>query len=96
MSKIVCSVMPPVIVSDQENVIREASMKGNGWRTFQIIQLVLFLCFSGFLFSRTVDGHGAVQTAEVRLISFAIWALFYIGLMAIEWLVYFIARRCAK
>lgn len=96
MSKIVCSVMPPVIVYDQENVIREASMKGNGWRTFQIIQLVLFLCFSGFLFSRTVDGHGAVQTAEVRLISFAIWAIFYIGLMAIEWLVYFIVRRCAK
>lgn len=71
-------------------------MKGKGWRTFQIIQLVLFLCFSGFLFFRTVDGHGAVQTAEVRLISFAIWALFYIGLMAIEWLVYFIARRCTK
>lgn len=65
-------------------------MKGNGWRTFQIIQLVLLLCFSGFLFLRTVDGHGAVQTAEVRLISFAIWALFYIGLMAIEWLVTFL------
>ncbi len=71
-------------------------MKGKGWRTFQIIQLVLFLCFSGFLFLRTVDGHGAVQTVEVRLISFAIWAIFYIGLMAIEWLVYFIVRRCAK
>nr|WP_073293344.1 DUF3923 family protein [Parolsenella massiliensis] len=71
-------------------------MKGKGWRTFQIIQLVLFLCFSGFLFLRTVDGHGAVQTVEVRLISFAIWAIFYIGLMAVEWLAYFIVRRYTK
>ena len=71
-------------------------MKGNGWRIFQIIQFVLFLCFGVFLFLRTVDGHGAVQTVEVRLISFAIWAIFYIGLMAIEWLVYVIVRRCAK
>lgn len=60
------------------------------------LHFVLFLCFGVFLFLRTVDGHGAVQTVEVRLISFAIWAIFYIGLMAIEWLVYVIVRRCAK
>jgi len=37
------------------------------------------------LFTRTVDGHGAVQTLEVKLISFAVWGIFYLGVLAIEW-----------
>lgn len=63
-------------------------MENKGWRTFQIIQFILFLCISAFLFIRTVDGHGTVQTLEVKLISFAVWALFYLGVLAIEWLIY--------
>ena len=62
-------------------------MENKGWRTFQIIQFILFLCISAFLFIRTVDGHGTVQTLEVKLISFAVWALFYLGVLAIEWLI---------
>ena len=62
-------------------------------KTFQIIQFVFFLCVSVFLFTRTVDGHGAVQTSEVKLISFTVWGIFYLGVFAIEWLIYFIARR---
>lgn len=71
-------------------------MKNKGWRTFQIIQLMLFLCFSVFLFTRTVDGRGTVQTLEVKLISFAVWVLFYLGILAIEWLIYFLVRRSKK
>ena len=71
-------------------------MKNKGWRFFQIIQLIILLCLSVFLFARTVDGHGTVQTLEVKLISFAIWAAFYLGVLAIEWLIYFIARRSKK
>lgn len=63
------------------------------WKTFQIIQFAFFLCVSIFLFTRTVDGHGTAQTLEVKLISFAIWGIFYLGLLAIEWLIYFIVRR---
>ena len=58
-------------------------MKNKGWKILQIIQLIIFLCFSAFLFARTVDGHGTVQTLEVKLISFAIWAAFYLGVLAI-------------
>ena len=68
-------------------------MGNKGWRTFQIVQFILFLCLSVFLFARTVDGHGTVQTLEVKLISFAVWALFYLGVLAIEWLIYFIVRH---
>ena len=68
-------------------------MGNKGWRTFQIVQFILFLCLSVFLFARTVDGHGTVQTLEVKLISFAVWALFYLGVLAIEWLIYFIVRN---
>lgn len=68
-------------------------MKNKGWKILQIIQLIIFLCFSAFLFARTIDGHGTVQTLEVKLISFAVWGIFYLGVFAIEWLIYFIARR---
>ena len=71
-------------------------MKDKSWRIFQIIQFILFLCFSVFLFARTVDGHGTVQTLEVKLISFAVLAVFYLGVLAIEWLIYFIVRRSKK
>lgn len=63
------------------------------WKTFQIIQFAFFLCVSIFLFTRTVDGHGTAQTLEVKLISFAVWGIFYLGLLAIEWLIYFIVRH---
>ena len=68
-------------------------MVSKSWKTFQIIQFMFFLCVSVFLFTRTVDGHGAVQTLEVKLISFAVWGIFYLGVLAIEWLTYFIVRR---
>ena len=62
-------------------------------RIFQIIQFIVFLCVSVFLFTRTVDGHGAVQTLEAKLISFAVWGIFYLGVLVIEWLIYFITRH---
>lgn len=68
-------------------------MASKSWKTFQIIQFIFFLLVSIFFFIRTVDGHGAVQTLEVKLISFAIWGIFYLGVLAIEWLIYFIARH---
>lgn len=45
------------------------------------------------MFTRTVDGHGAVQTLEAKLIRFAVWGIFYLGVLVIEWLIYFIVRR---
>lgn len=68
-------------------------MVSKSWKTFQIIQFIFFLLVSIFFFIRTVDGHGAVQTLEVKLISFDIWGIFYLGVLAIEWLIYFIARH---
>lgn len=67
-------------------------MIDKAWKTLQIIQFVLFLCVSIFLFARTVDGHGTAQTLEVKLISFAVWGIFYLGILAIEWLIYFIIK----
>ena len=75
---------------------RRVIVENKGWRTFQIIQFILFLCISAFLFIRTVDGHGTVQTLEVKLISFAVWALFYLGVLAIEWVIYCIVRHAKK
>ena len=71
-------------------------MKGKGWAAFQIVQFAVFLCFSIFLFTRAVDGHEAVQTLEAKLISFAVWGIFYLGVLAVEWLIYLIVRLSKK
>lgn len=67
-------------------------MKNNKWRMFQIIQLILFLSISVFLFFRKVDGSGAENTADVKLISLAIWLGFYLFVLAIEYGVRFLTR----
>ena len=56
----------------------------------------IFLCVSVFLFIRPVDGHGTMQTLEVKLISFAVWGIFYLGVLAIEWLIYLIVQHTKK
>lgn len=60
-------------------------MKNNKWRIFQAIQFILFLGVSIFLFFRKVDGSGAENTIEVKLISLAVWLGFYLFLLALEY-----------
>lgn len=67
-------------------------MKNNKWRIFQVIQLILFLSISIFLFFRKVDGSGAENTADVKLISLAIWLGFYLFVLAIEYGVRFLTK----
>ena len=67
-------------------------MKNNKRRIFQVIQLILFLGMSVFLFFRKFDGSGAENTAEVKLISLAIWLGFYLFILAIEFVVRFLTR----
>ena len=67
-------------------------MKNNKRRIFQVIQLILFLGMSVFLFFRKFDGSGAENTADVKLISLAIWLGFYLFILAIEFVVRFLTR----
>ena len=67
-------------------------MKNNKRRIFQVIQLILFLGMSVFLFFRKFDGSGAENTTEVKLISLAIWLGFYLFILAIEFVVRFLTR----
>ena len=60
-------------------------LKTNGFKVFQIIQFILFLAVSVFLFVRQVDGSGAENTIEVKMISFSIWLGFYLFLLALEY-----------
>ena len=64
-------------------------MKNNKRRIFQVI---LFLGMSVFLFFRKFDGSGAENTAEIKLISLAIWLGFYLFILAIEFVVRFLTR----
>lgn len=67
-------------------------MKNNKWKMFQVIQFILFLGISVFLFFRKVDGSGVENTADVKLISLAIWLGFYLFVLAIEYGVRFLTR----
>lgn len=67
-------------------------MRSNKWRIFQVIQLILFLGISVFLFFRKVDGSGAENTADVKLISLAIWLGFYLFVLAIEYGIRFLTK----
>ena len=58
-------------------------MKVSGWKIFQIIQFIIFAGVSIFLFVRQVDGSGAENTTDVKLISFAVWLGFYLFLLAL-------------
>ena len=71
-------------------------MKTNGFKVFQIIQFILFLAVSVFLFVRPVDGSGAENTIEVKLISFAVWLGFYLFLLAIEYGIRFLTKKKKK
>lgn len=71
-------------------------MKNNKWRISQVIQLVLFLSVSVFLVFRKVDGSGAENTAEVKLISLAVWLGFYLLVLAVEYGVRFLIKICRK
>lgn len=60
-------------------------MKISKWRIFQIVQFILFLGVSMFLFFRKFDGSGAKNTIEVKWISFAVWLGFYLFVLALEY-----------
>lgn len=73
-------------------------MKKNAWITVQLIQFVIFLCVTLFLFTRNVDGHGAIQTTKAKWISFGVWAVVYIVVLAVEWIIHLIRikNQCKK
>ena len=64
---------------------RSERVKVSGWKVFQIIQFIIFAGVSIFLFVRQVDGSGAENTLDVKLISFAVWLGFYLFLLALEY-----------
>lgn len=71
-------------------------MKNSKWRIFQVVQFILFFGISLFLFFRKVDGIGAENTAEVKLISLAIWLGFYLFLLALEYGIRFLIAISKK
>lgn len=59
------------------------------WKILQIIQFIIFSGVSIILFVRKVDGTGAENTVDVKLISFVVWLGFYIFVLALEYVIRF-------
>lgn len=47
------------------------------WWLVSILEFLSFIGISIFLWLREIDGSGAVQTTEIKLINISILALFY-------------------
>ncbi|WP_414050371.1 DUF3923 family protein [Macrococcus animalis] len=47
------------------------------WWLISTLELISFIGISSFLWLRDLDGSGAVQTTEIKLINIGILALFY-------------------
>lgn len=62
------------------------------WLKFQITQAIIMILLAVFLLIRSHDGHGVYQTFEFKMISLGIWLLFCAGLLAVEWLVYWLMK----
>ncbi len=60
-------------------------MRNNKWKIFQVVQFIIFAVVSIILFVRRVDGSGAENTTDVKLISLAIWLGFYLFLLSLEY-----------
>ena len=71
-------------------------MKNNKWKVFQIIQLIIFLSISVFLVFRKVDGSGAKNTTDVKLISLAIWLGFYLFVLVVQYGIRFLIKLGKK
>ena len=61
-------------------------------KTIMAFVVSIFLGMSVFLFFRKFDGSGAENTADVKLITLAIWLGFYLFILAIEFVVRFLTR----
>ena len=61
-------------------------------KTIMAFVVSIFLGMSVFLFFSIFDGSGAENTADVKLISLAIWLGFYLLVLAIEYGVRFLTR----
>lgn len=62
------------------------------WTLWWLVSTLEFLSFIGmsiFLWVREIDGSGAVQTTEIKLINIGVLAIFYIILFVIQliWLI---------
>lgn len=71
-------------------------MKHKSWWIFQGVQLAIFLALGTFLVMRGIDGHGAVQTLDIKLISIGVWVLFYLGLLAVESIIFAIIQAVKR
>ncbi len=71
-------------------------MKNNKWKIFQVIQLIIFLSISVFLFFRKIDGSGAENTTDIKLISLAIWLGFYLFVLVTQYGIRFLIRLGKK
>ena len=66
------------------------------WKKLHILQFMIFILGGVFLFIRNVDGHGVVQTIDLKALNFFIWFIIYMFILAIELGIYSLIKKTKK
>lgn len=68
-------------------------MNKRAWLTLNFGWFVIFLAGAFFIMYRKVDGAGAIQTSDAKLVSFIVWVGLFVLIGLVELAVYFVFRR---
>ncbi len=63
------------------------------WWAINIVWLIIFAVGAIFIGVRKVDAAGAVQTPEIRLVSFAILGIVFIGVVLFQLIFLYFVRK---
>ena len=58
------------------------------WTIVSIAEVIVYIGVSLFLFLRIYDGAGAINTFEVKVISFAIWSMINLCVFLVQFVWY--------
>jgi len=63
------------------------------WWAINIVWLIIFAVGAIFIGVRKVDAAGAAQTPEIKMVSFAILGIVFIGVVLFQLIFLYIVRR---
>ncbi|MFS0781295.1 DUF3923 family protein [Bacillus sp. 1P06AnD] len=63
------------------------------WWVVNVFWLVIFTILAIIIGTRQEDGAGAVQTPEIRIITFIIWGIAFVFILIIQLIWFYIVRK---
>ncbi|WP_035421674.1 DUF3923 family protein [Fructilactobacillus florum] len=66
------------------------------WQIVSIIELLIFITLSIFIFIRSTDGSGTIQTQEIKLINWCILDIPFAFLFIVQFIWFIVIKKNKK